>query len=204
MPSRIDPAARRRQLVEAAFKAIVERGSHGVRLADVARRAGVAPSLVSYYFKSRDDLLLDATRFGIDRFSEQRVAAIARIEDPLARLEDAIHWAIPDGSRDPDWIILMEFWTRAIRRSSFQTVAAMFQTRARALYASIIEAGRASGRFTPVASSEEIAASIVGMIDGLAARVTVMDPAITPDDAEALVIAYARLAVGASEREGVG
>lgn len=203
MPARSDPATRRRQLAEAAFKVIVERGSHGVRLADVARRAGVAPSLVSYYFEDRDDLLLDATRFGIDRFTEQRASAIARIEDPLAQLEEAIHWAVPDGSRDADWIILMEFWARGIRRSSFQTVAAMFQTRARTLYASIIEAGRTSGRFSPVAPSEELAASLVAMIDGLSARVILMDPAITPEDVERLVLAYARLAVGVPEREGV-
>jgi len=200
---RIDPADRRKQLVEAAFRVIVDRGSTGARISDVAARAKVAPSLVTYYFPSRDDLVLEATRHGVDRFFEQQSAFLARIEDPWERLEAAITGAMPDNARDPDWIVLLEFWTTALRRGSLQTVAALFQTRVRAQYAAIIESGAASGRFAPTAPSEDIAASIIGMIDGLTLRVILNDPAIDPQGVARLVIGYARLAVGVADREGV-
>lgn len=200
--SRIDPDERRKQLVEAAYRVIVERGISATRLSDVAERAGVASSLISYYFPNRDDLLMEATRFGIDRFTEERAAVLARITDPLERLEAAITSAIPDDSRDADWVILMEFWTSAIRRSSMQTLAATMWTRARVLYTTIIEEGTVAGRFRPTAPADEIAASIVGMLDGLAPRVIVRDPAIDPELLDRLVIEYARLAVGVPPREG--
>ena len=188
--------------MEAAFRVIVDRGSAGARISDVAARAKVAPSLVTYYFPSRDDLVLEATRYGVDRFFEQQSAFLARIEDPLERLEAAIAGAMADNARDPDWIVLLEFWTAALRRGSLQTVAALFQTRVRAQYAAIIESGAASGRFAPDAPSEDIAAAIIGMIDGLTLRVILHDPAIDPQGVERLVMGFARLAVGVVEPEG--
>jgi AcrR family transcriptional regulator len=198
-----DPVARRRQLVEAAFDVLVERGVEETRIADIGRRAGVAPSLVTYYFPNKDDLLLEATRFGIDRFFTDRAAALARIEDPLTRLENAIRWALPEGHRDGDWIMLLQFWTRAIYRPSLQTVAAMFQTRARGMYVSLIESGKASGRFTPVSPSEAIASTLIATIEGLSLRILLRDPALDVLAMEALLIDYARLAVGIERVEGV-
>jgi AcrR family transcriptional regulator len=196
MPARADPTVRRRQLIEAASELLAERGSERMRLSDVAERSGVATSLVSYYFPSRDDLILEATRFGVEHSFTEEAATLARIEDPLERLEHAIHWTIPDGPRDPIWTIMVDLWLRAMRRPPLQTVAAMFQSRARTLFASIIEAGRSTGRFTPVASTESISASIVAMIDGLAMRIVLLDPSITAVDVEALVIEYVRLVIG--------
>ncbi len=197
MPVRSDPTKRRRQLVEAAAEILAERGGEATRLSDVAERLGVATSLVSYYFPMREDLILEATRFGADRYFAQESAELARISDPLKRLEHAIRWTIPDGPRDPTWIIMIEFWMRAIRRPPLQTVAAIFQSRARTLFAAIIEYGIASGRFEPVATSEEVAASIVAMIDGFAMRIVLMDPATDPEQMQALVTQYSRIAVGA-------
>lgn len=202
MPARADPTVRRRQLIEAAAEVLAERGVEATRLSDVAERVGVATSLVSYYFPTRDDLILEATRFGVERYFGEETAALARIQDPLQRLEHAIHWEIPNGPRDPTWIIMIEFWMRAMRRAPLQTMAAMFQSRARMLFASIIEYGRSTGRFSPVASSESIAASIVAMIDGLTMRIVLLDPAINAAEMETLLIEYARLAVGAGAGEG--
>jgi AcrR family transcriptional regulator len=202
MPARADPTVRRRQLIEAASELLAERGSEGTRLSDVAERLGVATSLVSYYFPSRDDLILEATRFGVEHSFIEEAAELARIEDPLERLEHAIHWTIPDGPRDPIWTITIDLWLRAMRRPPLRTVAAMFQSRARTLFASIIETGRSTGRFSPVASTDSISASVVAMIDGLAMRIVLLDPSITAADMEALVVEYARLAVGADPPGG--
>lgn len=199
MPGRLGTLIRRRQLVEAAFGVIVERGAEATRLSDIAERADVASSLVSYYFPNQDELLLEATRFGIDRFFARQTEALARVDDPLERLEMAIRWAIPDDPRDPERIILLEFWTRAIRRTPMQTVAALLHARGRTLYASIIEAGTASGRFAPVAPAEMIATGIVAMIDGLALRVCLHDPDIDPASMAGLVTATARLSLGIAD-----
>jgi AcrR family transcriptional regulator len=198
---RRDPVVRRRQLVEAAFEVLAERGTDGTRLSDIAERAGVASSLVTYYFPNKDDLLLEATRFGVDRFYTEQSAELARIEDPWERLESAIRQTLPVGARDADWMILVQFWARAIYRSDLQSVAAMFQTRARGLYVSIIESGTASGRFHPAGTTERAASAIIGMIDGLAIRVILHDDAIDPNEMGEQLLAFARLVVGMEPEE---
>lgn len=193
---RRDPVVRRRQLLEAAYDVMAERGVEATRISDIARRAGVAASLVTYYYPSQEDLHLEVTRFAIDRFFTDRAAAMARVADPLERLELAITWTLPDSNDDGDWRILLQFWHRAIYRPSLQTVATMFQTRARGMYVALIEAGAATGRFHPVASSEAIASTLIAAVEGLAIRILLHDPDLDLSQMERLLHDYVRLAVG--------
>ena len=62
MPGRLQPESRRRQILDAAARAIIEQGLHGTRVADVAARAGVSSGLVAYYFPTKDSMLAEALR----------------------------------------------------------------------------------------------------------------------------------------------
>lgn len=53
-------------LVEVARREILERGYQGASLRNIARRANVDPNLVRHYFGSKQNLLMHATRAGID------------------------------------------------------------------------------------------------------------------------------------------
>jgi AcrR family transcriptional regulator len=68
------PDLRREQMLHAAAELIGERGFSETRIADVARRAGVSPALVIYYFSTKDELLTEALRFS-ERSSYADVAA---------------------------------------------------------------------------------------------------------------------------------
>ena len=57
------PDLRREQMLHAAAELIGERGFSETRIADVARRAGVSPALVIYYFGTKDELLTEALRY---------------------------------------------------------------------------------------------------------------------------------------------
>lgn len=50
-------ADRRRQILQAAVEVFAERGFHRTRVADIARRAGVAYGLIYHYFDSKDAVL---------------------------------------------------------------------------------------------------------------------------------------------------
>lgn len=67
--------SRRDDLLEAAYLAIAEHGVRGLRVEDVAARAGVAVSLVYYHFASRAGLL-EATL----AFTEGRSSFVGRLE----------------------------------------------------------------------------------------------------------------------------
>lgn len=49
--------ARKAQLVDCAVDALVERGFAGTSVAEVARRAGVSKGVVTYHFRTKEDLL---------------------------------------------------------------------------------------------------------------------------------------------------
>ena len=191
-----DQDARRRQLVQAAFAVIADRGIDATRTADIARHAGVSTGTVHYYYDAKDDLLLEATRQDIDSFHRWLVDQLGALDDPLARLEFAIRATLPDENADPGWIVLLQFWSRAIYHHPLRTVAALFQERARGLYTSVLEDGRRRGAFRMTESSESVARSLMAMIDGLSFQIILGDPALTVRHAEQLCLAYVRDATG--------
>lgn len=74
------PAAgpdQRERLLDAAIELFVERGIESAPLNAIARRAGVTPALMHYYFTSREQL--------VDAFIEERV--MPKLQQALARLD---------------------------------------------------------------------------------------------------------------------
>jgi TetR/AcrR family transcriptional regulator, cholesterol catabolism regulator len=60
-------ARTRRRIVDAAAHVLVRRGYAGTRLSDVADVAQVQAPAIYYYFSSRDDLIDEAVKLGLDR-----------------------------------------------------------------------------------------------------------------------------------------
>src|SRR3954462_9732526 len=93
MPTRTPPAARPRgrpgrppgpdarrperleQILDAACRAILDRGFPATRIADIAAAARVSTGTVHYYFATKDEVLVAALKWASSRL-------FARIEDP--------------------------------------------------------------------------------------------------------------------------
>jgi AcrR family transcriptional regulator len=65
-------------ILEAACRVVVREGAHGLRMASVAKEAGVSKALVHYYFATRQDLLRHAFSWSEERW---RVALAERLAD---------------------------------------------------------------------------------------------------------------------------
>lgn len=79
---------RREQLVEAAIRAISQRGIGETTIADVVKEAGMANGAVNQYFASKDTLLLEALRAVTSEFREIWHQARDKAgDDPAAVLE---------------------------------------------------------------------------------------------------------------------
>ena len=91
--SRLDPAQRRDQMLDAANALFAERGYEEVSVEDIARSAGVTRGLVHHYFGGRKDVYLallerlDAVREQSLRQPEGR-SARARVADSISRWLD--------------------------------------------------------------------------------------------------------------------
>src|SRR5204863_4958439 len=105
---RKDQAQRRQQLADAARQVLLQRGAVGVRVKDVAERAGLAPSSVLYYYPNLDDLLLEVSRDAMHRYAERRAEAVRELGDPPGQLRLAIRLGIPTGPDDEESRLLYE------------------------------------------------------------------------------------------------
>lgn len=83
---RSDQTAKHARILDAATKAVLDRGVNGARLRDVARHADVSIGLIQHYFGSREELFAEAVRAA----SEQLIISFnvdeSRIEDPWDRI----------------------------------------------------------------------------------------------------------------------
>ncbi len=74
-------------ILEAACRVVAREGAHGMRMAGVAREAGVSKALVHYYFATRQELLRHALVFSEERWSQALGTELAGLRSGAERLE---------------------------------------------------------------------------------------------------------------------
>lgn len=199
---RKDQRARREQLIKAARAVMVERGAVGVRVKDVADRARVSPSSLLYYYPDFEELVFAVARDAIERYTEQRAAAVRDEPDPLRRLRTAIRLGVPTGPGDEQSRILYELDAYTGTSPGFAVLTTSFFDRQVALYESIFEYGRAAGTFRLETAPLDLARQMIGLEDGLGLQVVIGHPLIDCAEAERLLLSFALPAVGAAADPG--
>jgi AcrR family transcriptional regulator len=193
---RKDQASRRRQLVEAGRRVLLERGAVGLRVKDVAERAGMAPSSVLYYYPRLDELMMDVSRGAIERYAERRSQQVRRLDDPVRQLRLAIRLGVPTGPDDEDSRLLYELDAFTGTSPAFAIMTSSFFDRQALLYQYVLESGAARGIFTLARPAETIARGLVALEDGLGLQVVTGHPAVDSAEAERILLSYAGVATG--------
>lgn len=188
---------RRRQLVESARRVLLERGAVGLRVKDVAARAGLAPSTVLYYYPEIEDLLLEVGSAAMSRYAERRAEAVRQVDEPVGRLRLAIHLGVPSGPDDEESRLLYEIDALTGTSRAFDALSASFFDRQVALYEGILAMGQAGDNFRLSAPAPILARGLVAMEDGLGLQVVIGHPAIRSEDAERILLDYADAATHA-------
>ncbi|MGZ8734053.1 MAG: TetR/AcrR family transcriptional regulator [Acidimicrobiia bacterium] len=85
IPQRRNPAATRRALLDATLSLLAERGESGVRVTEVARRAGTTTGAIYSHFRDRAELLAAAY---VDKFEGELTNDIDKLEAMLAGATD--------------------------------------------------------------------------------------------------------------------
>lgn len=81
---------RRAQIVDALIAVMAKHGYDGASIADIARKAGLAPGLVHYHFDSKLEILLEAIRKIAAEHEAALDAALAGETDPRRALTTLI------------------------------------------------------------------------------------------------------------------
>ncbi len=194
---RKDQARRRAQLRDAARAVLLERGAVGVRIKDIAARAGISSSSVLYYYPALDDLLLDVSRAAMSRYAEHRADAVRQLADPVAQLRLAISLGVPTGPEDDESRLLYELDALTGSSPLFATLSAAFFDRQVALYERILERGSEAGVLALGSDAERIARGLVALEDGLGLQVVLGHPAVNGAEAERILCEWAGAATGA-------
>lgn len=156
-------AARRGQIVQATIEVMAERGYAGASIQAIAAAAGLAPGLLHYHFRSKQEVLLavvDELEARVTRRFEAVGARSAR--ERLDAFID-VHLALDDGA-DPRavacWVVV---GAEALRQPEIRTAYEAAVRRALDRLRGLIDAAR--GPRTAL-ESEEIAAGLFAAIEG--------------------------------------
>ncbi len=187
---------RKADLVEAAWRAMLEHGATSVRLNQVAEQAGLTSGAIIYHYPDLQELLLDAHRAGMERFYEQRLRAIEGIDSPARKLVVTIASGLPTDSDDPDVRLLCELGGAAARNSVYALLLTSLYDRQVSLYQVILESGAAQGMFSLQADSLAIGRNLVALEDAYGYRIMARHGSLDREAAAGLILDYARTATG--------
>ena len=172
----------RDHLLEAARSVFAEKGFERATLDDVAARAGMTKGAVYSNFAGKGDLILALMQRR--RVDHQREHDVHVVGDPALPAEDryrqagASYAAAMAQPETRDWAMLvLEFWTHAIRDEAARDVLAEGLRDLRRAVQSSLETSTASRTRAPETPPADLAALVVALDLGLALQ-HLLDPAV--------------------------
>lgn len=132
---------RNQRILDAVLTILADRGITGVSMRAVARQAGVALGLVSYYYTDKVDLICAALR----RVEQQDVAIVEPdlTLEPEARLRAALRRVADAEYLTPDYLALrLQLWSLAPAHADFARINTTAQRRYRSGLAALIRGAR--------------------------------------------------------------
>ncbi|MCX4587611.1 TetR/AcrR family transcriptional regulator [Streptomyces sp. NBC_01481] len=175
-PRRRNIAPPRESVLAAAMATIAERGLDGLTMAGLGREVGMSSGHLLYYFRTKDELLLQTLEWSEGRLGAERGALLSRQGPVRERLDAYVDLYVPDGPRDPHWTLWLEVWNRSQSADADARArqAAIEGVWHRDLVALLAE-GISRGEFRAV-DADRYAARLRALLDGFSVHVAVGIP----------------------------
>ncbi|WP_256639370.1 TetR/AcrR family transcriptional regulator [Streptomyces murinus] len=172
-PRRRTPAPPREDLLAAAMGMIAERGLEKLTMAALGREVGMSSGHLLYYFRSKDELLLQTLEWSEGRLGAARGRLLAGPGSARERLAAYVDLYVPDGHRDPHWTLWLEVWNRSQNADADARArqAAIEGAWHRDLVALIVE-GVSRGEFREV-DADRFATRTRALLDGFSIHVAI-------------------------------
>lgn len=117
---RVTSTARRRNaappreaVLAAALDTIAGRGLDGLTMAGLGRDVGMSSGHLLYYFRTKDELLLQTLEWSESQIGAERRGLLSRQVTVRERLDAYVDLYVPGGHRDPHWTLWLEVWNRS-------------------------------------------------------------------------------------------
>ena len=138
---------RREEILAATVEEIEETGLRTLRVANVAQRLGLSPSLVIYHFVTKEALVAAAFAHAgqNDLYRARRIAAA---RTPVrARLGELLRWYMPTGSTR-SWRIWIDGWSAALFDDDLKATFSVLDKEWKTILCELILSGWNSGELT--------------------------------------------------------
>jgi AcrR family transcriptional regulator len=191
-----DQTARRAQLMTSALDAIRDRGVASLRIRDVAEAAGVSTGTVHYYFDDLDQLLFEVHTAACDRFYDDRMAAVADLDDAREKLRTMIGSGLPTSREDAMVVAMYEIDIYKLGDPVHSLLGRGLYDRQVALYHGILELGRSQGHFAFDGPVLDVAQNLVALEDAYGMHIISGNQSLPVERCTELIRGYARTATG--------
>lgn len=173
---------RRTSVLLAARRSLAREGLDRLTMRMIAREAGISLGTVTYYFKSKEELLTTVLFNVAEQFDRSMENSCPNETDPYKKLLAYIANSLPaDEARRELWLVWLEFWNRASRTPELSPLHNELYGRWRCEVAGILNTGIDAGRFH-WHDTELVAKQLLAVIDGLAVNAVVGDPEVSMDE----------------------
>lgn len=109
-------AERRERILQAMAQCVVEEGIQGASLRKVARRANATTGMITHYYRSKDELIIEALKSAGVQFRASLAAA--GIKPGIERLKTRFQLRFRQNQKSnevPSWKYYMEYWAASTR-----------------------------------------------------------------------------------------
>ncbi len=199
-PNQRDLAAAeaRTRILAATAECIVRDGLAKVRMAGIAKAAGVSAGLLHYHFDTKELLFGEVLTYSHEVSAELNQRAMADAGEGAAeRLSSFLDRCLPgDQQRADEWLLWQELALLCIRDPHLAKVGADLYEDLYSTTADIIREGIASGVFDTSLDPRLVAETAVAITDGLGARVLARDPNLGIAEARASIATTVGILVG--------
>lgn len=165
----------RERVMQEAWALLAERGLADLSLSELGRRLDTSAGHLSYYFGSKNGLLLELLRWSEEELAEQLAPVLESDSSAEERLHGLCLINFPRFAGDPRWLLWVELWPRVMHEPALREAQLEFDAVWRAAIARILS------ELTD--DVETLTQRVFALIDGLSVALLTGDTALTVDQA---------------------
>jgi AcrR family transcriptional regulator len=159
-----EQSAKQEELLRLAYRLMATKGMHRMTLQDAADAAGMSKANVVYHYKTKEDLVLRAMQWVLERVAARVVEATASASGRDAKIRAMIDAIFLDPQRNRNfYIVYAELIAHSSRNGRFATLNGWFREIVTGQYADVIGS---TDRRSKKAIAEQ-ATVVRALIDGL-------------------------------------
>jgi len=190
MPKIVDHEQRRRDILEATWRVIAQKGIEAATIREIAREAGFSNGVLSHYFANKEDILISAHKLAFQRVYD-RAALANEGTTGIAAVRTALYEALPlDDERRIEAILDVSFWSQALVNDRLNAVRRDSIVAGRDWWIGMLQAGRDRGEVVSPASNDTLVDEIQALIDGISVEAVMYPDDMVSDRQRAIADAF--------------